>query len=108
MSHHPLLIVKARHVVRHSRLSNQDKQLMFERIPYLDLGMLALFIESAEENPFALDAIVSSMKKKLDARGNLHQLHEILETEEREIADEEASELNINEDEKDLVTSSNI
>ncbi|HXK37821.1 MAG TPA: hypothetical protein VJ579_02030 [Candidatus Paceibacterota bacterium] len=92
MSHHPLLIVKARHVVRHSHLSDEDKQLMFERIPYLDLGMLALFIESAEENPFALDAIVSSMKKKLDARGNLHRLHEILENEEKEIADEEGDE----------------
>jgi hypothetical protein len=92
MSHHPLLIVKARHVVRHSHLSDADKQLMFERIPYLDLGMLALFIESAEENPFALDAIVGSMKKKLDARGNLHRLHEILESEEKEIAGEEEEE----------------
>lgn len=92
MSHHPLLIVKARHVVRHSHLSDVDKQLMFERIPYLDLGMLALFIESAEENPFALDAIVSSMKKKLDARGNLHRLHEILENEAKDIEGEEDEE----------------
>lgn len=92
MSHHPLLIVKARHVVRHSHLSDADKQLMFERIPFLDLGMLALFIESAEENPFALDAIVSSMKKKLDARGNLHRLHEILESEAAEVRSEDEEE----------------
>jgi hypothetical protein len=91
MSHHPLLIVKARHVVRHSHLSDVDKQLMYERIPYLDLGMLALFIDSAEENPFALDAIVKSMKKKLDARGNLHRLHEILETEAAEITERDSA-----------------
>ncbi len=89
MSHHPLLIVKARHVIRHSHLSNEDKQLMFVRLPYLDSGMLALFIQSAEENPFAIDAIAKSMKRKLDTRGNLSHLHAVLVSEEKEIRDEE-------------------
>lgn len=83
MTHHPLLLVKARHVIRHSHLSDADKQLMFERLPYLDSGMLTLFVLSAEENPFAVDAIAKSLKKKLDARGNLHHLHDVLEEEEK-------------------------
>lgn len=62
---------------------------MFERLPYLDAGMLALFIQSAEENPFAIDAIAKSMKKKLDTRGNLHHLHQVLEEEAKEIIGEE-------------------
>lgn len=92
MSHHPLLIVKARHIIRHSYLNDEDKQLMFERLPYLDAGMLALFIQSAEENPFAIDAIAKSMKKKLDTRGNLHHLHEVLEHESKEIKEDEEDE----------------
>ncbi len=104
MSNHPLLIVKARHIVRHSYLSNEDKQLMFERIPYLDSGMLSLFIMSAEENPFAVDAIAKSMKKKLDARGNLQNLHSVLVEEEKEILGEEAEGV---ENENDLVTTNN-
>jgi hypothetical protein len=93
MSHHPLLIVKARHIIRHSHLSDVDKQLMFERLPYLDAGMLALFIQSAEENPFAIDAIAKSMKRKLDTRGNLHHLHQVLEEEAKEIIAEEDEEV---------------
>lgn len=104
MSHHPLLIVKARHIVRHSHLSDTDKQLMFERIPFLDLGMLALFIESAEENPFALDAIVSSMKKKLDARGNLHRLHEILEEEAKQVEEGDEKEALEGEEANNMAT----
>lgn len=92
MSHHPLLIVKARHVIRHSHLSDVDKQLMYERLPYLDSGMLALFIQSAEENPFAIDAISKSMKKKLDTRGNLQHLHEVLAEETKEISREDEEE----------------
>ncbi len=92
MSHHPLLIVKARHVIRHSHLSDADKQLMFERLPYLDSGMLALFIQSAEENPFAIDAISRSMKNKLDTRGNLQNLHQVLEQETKDVLGEDDEE----------------
>lgn len=89
MSHHPLLLAKARHIIRHSHLNDVDKQLMYERLPYLDSGMLDLFIQSAAENPFAIDAIAKSMKKKLDTRGNLQNLHQVLEVELKEIEGED-------------------
>ncbi len=106
MSHHPLLIVKARHVVRHSHLSDEDKQVMFERLPYLDSGMLALFIQSAEENPFAIDAIAKSLKKKLDTRGNLAQLHAVLVEEEKNITSEDDEENELQE-QGELIAQSN-
>lgn len=107
MSHHPLLIVKARHIIRHSYLNDTDKQLMFERLPYLDSGMLALFIQSAEENPFAVDAIAKSMKAKLDTRGNLHQLHKVLEKEAAEIKGLEEDDMDEVEVEDKNLTHSN-
>lgn len=83
---HPLLIVKARYIVRHSHLSDVDKQLMLERIPFIDSKMLNLFVQSAEENPFALDAIVKSMKQKIETSGNLSHLLEVLAREEKEVS----------------------
>lgn len=85
---HPLLIVKARYIVRHSHLSDVDKQLMLERIPFIDMKMLSLFVKSADENPFGLDAIVSSMKKKLESGGSLAHLREVIEREALEVSHE--------------------
>lgn len=89
---HPLLIVKARYIVRHSHLSDQDKQLMLERIPFIDAKMLGLFVQSADENPFALDAIVKSMKQKLETSGNLSHLRDVIDREAREAAHEDFEE----------------
>lgn len=92
---HPLLIVKARYIIRHSHLTDSDKQLMLERIPFIDAQMLGLFIQSTEENPFSLDAIVESMKKKLETSGNLSHLREVLDKEASEVSCE-------TEDEEDI------
>ena len=47
--------------------------------------MLRMFVEVCKEDPFGVDAIVKSLKKKLDAQGNLKKIHEIVKQERRDI-----------------------
>ena len=47
--------------------------------------MLQMFVEVCQEDPFSIDAIVKSLKKKLDSQGNLKKIHEVVKQERQEI-----------------------
>lgn len=79
------LVEKAKTIVEQSRLSASDKKLLLGRIPFVADMMLQMFVEVCQENPFGADAVVKSLKKKLDAQGNLKKLHEIAKHERHDI-----------------------
>ena len=81
------LIEKAKAFIEQSRLSPDDKKLLEGRIPFVADAMIEMFVEVCEEDPFGIDAIVKSLKKKLEAQGNLKKLHEIVKQERRDIED---------------------
>jgi len=79
------LIKKAEAIVEESRLSVADKKLLIGRIPFVADVMLQMFVEVCQEDPFGVDAVVKSLKKKLDAQGNLKKIHEIVKQERRDV-----------------------
>ena len=79
------LVEKAKTIVEQSHLSTADKKLLTGRIPFVADMMLQMFVQVCQEDPFGVDAIVKSLKKKLDAQGNLKKLHEIAKQERREV-----------------------
>ena len=86
-SSHSVLVNKAVSIVSQSRLSPADKKLLEGRVPFVAEAMLQMFVEVCEEDPFSIDAVVVSLKKKLDAQGNLKKIHEVVKQERREIED---------------------
>jgi len=81
------LIEKAKGFIEQSRLSADDKKLLEGRIPFVADVMIEMFVQVCEEDPFGIDGIVKSLKKKLEAQGNLKKLHEIVKQERRDIED---------------------
>lgn len=79
------LTEKAKAIIHGSHISNEDKTLLEGRVPFVADAMLEMFVKVCEEDPFGIDAIVKSLKKKIDAGGNLKKLHEIVKQERREI-----------------------
>ncbi|OGZ13360.1 MAG: hypothetical protein A3C93_04125 [Candidatus Lloydbacteria bacterium RIFCSPHIGHO2_02_FULL_54_17] len=79
------LVEEAKAIVIGSHLSAVDKKLLVGRIPFVADIMLRMFVEVCKEDPFGVDAIVKSLKKKLDAQGNLKKIHEIVKQERRDI-----------------------
>ncbi len=79
------LVDQAKNIVEESRLSPADKKLLIGRIPFVADAMLSMFVEVCKEDPFGVDAVVKSLKKKLDAQGNLKKIHEIVKQERRDI-----------------------
>jgi hypothetical protein len=79
------LISKAQVIVRDSHIPSGDKELLEGRIPYIAESMLEMFVSVCDEDPFSVDAIVKSLKAKIDAQGNLQRLHEIVKQERREV-----------------------
>ena len=86
-SSHSVLVNKAVSIVLQSHLSSADKKLLEGRVPFVAESMLQMFVQVCEEDPFSVDAIVQSLKKKLDAQGNLKKIHEVVKQERREIED---------------------
>lgn len=86
-SERTVLVEKARTIIHESHLSAKDKTLLEGRIPFVADMMLSMFVQVCEEDPFGVDAIVKSMKAKLEAQGNLKRIHEIVKQERREIED---------------------
>ena len=82
-----ILVEKAKVIVEQSHIPATDKNLLIGRIPFVADTMLEMFVQVCEEDPFGVDAIVKSMKKKIDAQGNLMKIHEIVKQERREIED---------------------
>lgn len=82
---HTSLVEKAIAIVEESRLSVADKKLLIGRIPFVADIMLQMFVQVCQEDPFGVDAVVQSLKKKLDAQGNLKKIHEIVKQERREV-----------------------
>ena len=81
------LIEKAKGFIEQSRLSADDKKLLEGRIPFVADVMIEMFVQVCEEDPFGIDGIVKSLKKKLEAQGNLKKLNEIVKQERRDIED---------------------
>lgn len=79
------LVKKGIDIIEHSHISSADKKLLRDRIPFVGEMMLQMFVQVCEEDPFGVDAIVKSLKKKLEAQGNLKKLHEIIKQERREV-----------------------
>lgn len=79
------LVEQAKSIVEGSHLSAADKKLLIGRIPFVADIMLKMFVEVCQEDPFGVDAIVKSLKKKLDAQGNLKKIHEIVKQERRDL-----------------------
>lgn len=82
---HTSLVEKATAIVEESHLSAADKKLLLGRIPFVADMMLQMFVQVCQEDPFGADAVVKSLKKKLDAQGNLKKIHEIVKQERREV-----------------------
>lgn len=79
------LVEQAKSIVEESRLSPADKKLLIGRIPFVADAMLRMFVEVCREDPFGVDAVVKSLKKKLDAQGNLRKIHEVVKQERRDL-----------------------
>lgn len=84
---HEVLVEKANTIINGSHLGVDDKKLLIGRVPFIASTMLQMFVEVCEEDPFGVDMVVKSLKKKLDAQGNLVKLHEIIHQERLEIED---------------------
>ena len=78
---------KATSLITNSHAEDADKKLLLGRVPFVADAILQMFVEVCEEDPFGVDMMVKSLKKKLDAQGNLAKLHEIIKQERREIED---------------------
>lgn len=79
------LVEKASIIIQESHLTPADKKLLIGRIPFVADVMLDMFVQVCEEDPFGVDMIVKSLKKKLDAQGNLKKIHEIVKQERIEV-----------------------
>lgn len=82
---HVSLVEKATAIVRDAHLSAADKKLLLGRIPFVADMMLQMFVQVCQEDPFGADAVVKSLKKKLDTQGNLKKIHEIVNQERHEV-----------------------
>ena len=82
------LTERAKIIIHGSSIALNDKQLLEGRIPFVSEPMLEMFVQVCEEDPFGVDAVVKSLKKKLDAQGNLQRLHEIIKQERIEAESE--------------------
>lgn len=81
------LIARAKAIIHGSHLSSTDKTMLEGRVPFIAESMLEMFVQVCDEDPFGIDMVVKSLKKKLDTQGNLKSLHEIAKQEMREIED---------------------
>lgn len=79
------LVEKASIIIQQSHLTLADKKLLIGRVPFVADIMLEMFVQVCEEDPFGVDMIVKSLKKKLDAQGNLKKIHEIVKQERIEV-----------------------
>lgn len=79
------LVEKASIIIQESHLIPADKKLLIGRVPFVADVMLQMFVQVCEEDPFGVDMIVKSLKKKLDAQGNLKKIHEIIKQERIEV-----------------------
>ena len=84
-SEHTNLVESAKEIIAQSRVSPADKKLLLGRIPFVADVMLKMFVQVCQEDTFGADTIVKSLKKKLDAQGNLKKIHEIVKQERRDI-----------------------
>lgn len=82
---HTALVERAVTIIAQSRLSPREKETLEGRIPFVAEAVLQMFVDLCEEDPFAVDAVVKNMQKKLEAQGNLKKIHEIVKQERREL-----------------------
>ena len=79
------LVEKTSIIIEESHLTPADKKLLIGRVPFVADVILEMFVQVCEEDPFGVDMIVKSLKKKLDAQGNLKKIHEIVKQELMEV-----------------------
>ena len=78
------LVEKAIALINGSHLTPTDKKLITGRIPFVADSMLEMFVEVCEEDPFSIDLVAKSLKRKLETQGNLAKLHQVIEEESKE------------------------
>ena len=79
------LIEQAKEIVNRSRMKDEDKQLVNERIPYAPAALLQIFIESCGGDSLMLQFMVRSLKRKLIAGDNQEKIRAILAEEKKEM-----------------------
>jgi hypothetical protein len=79
------LIERTKEIVNNSKLKDEDKKLVLERIPYAPSALLEIFIESCGGDALMLEFMVRSFKRKLMAGDNQEKLREILREEKKEL-----------------------
>jgi len=81
------LIEQAKAIVNNSRMKDEDKKLVLERIPYAPTALLEVFIESCSGDALMLEFMVRSLKRKLIAGDNQDKLRAIIAEEKKELKD---------------------
>lgn len=81
------LIEQAKAIVNNSRMKDEDKKLVLERIPYAPTALLEVFIESCGVDALMLEFMVRSLKRKLMAGDNQEKLRAIIAEERKELKD---------------------
>ena len=79
------LLDKAKTIVDGSSLSDADKMMLLDRLPYAGSMILSMFVEVCEGDQFSTNMLVKNLKTKLDAQGNLTRIHEIIKQERVEL-----------------------
>ncbi len=82
---HQQLLETAKNYVTESMLTDEDKQLLLGRIPFIATPVLQMFVSVCNEDPFGASRMVENLKKKLEAQGNLRRLNEIMKREREEV-----------------------
>ena len=79
------LIDRAKEIVNSSRLNDEDKKLILERIPYAPSALLEVFIDSCGGDALMLEFMVGSFKRKLMAGDSQEKLRAIIAEERKEL-----------------------
>ncbi len=81
------LIERCKEIVNNSRLKDEDKKLILERIPYAPVALLEVFIESCSGDGLMIEFVVRSFKRKLVAGDNPEKLRAVIAEERKELRD---------------------
>ena len=79
------LIDRAKEIVNSSRLKEEDKKLINERVPYAPSALLEVFIESCSGEGLMIEFVVRSLKRKLLAGDNQEKLRAVIAEERKEL-----------------------
>jgi hypothetical protein len=81
MSNHHELVEQAKKFVAESSLSENEKELLVGRLPYVSTVVLDMFVAVCVDDPFSINLLVKNLKLKLDAQGNLTKINAVKQQE---------------------------